>query len=149
MSEPLIEQVFFEYKPFQIEPGKIKEFAKALGIEDLIYFEKEMAVQKGYRDIPVPPTFGTVIDYWNERDFYQLFQLLDLDPRNVLHGEQSYEYVSEIYAGDTILSKLYVLNQFHKKGKKFFSLETIYKNQFKEIVLISRATLIQLVEESL
>lgn len=149
LAEPLIEHMVFDYKPFQIESGKIKEFASALGIENRIYFEKELAVQKGHKDIPVPPTFGTVIDYWNDRDFYQLFQLLDLDPSNVLHGEQLYEYVSDIYAGDTISSQMFLLNQFHKKGKNFFFLETIYKNQYKEIVLINRATMIQLVEVSL
>lgn len=135
----------FDYKPFQIESGKIKEFARALGIKDRIYFEKKWAIHKGHKDIPVPPTFGTVIDYWNERDFYQLFQLLNLDPKHVLHGEQSYEYGNEMYAGDTISSQLSLLNQIHKKGKNFFFLETIYKNQYGETVLINRATMIQLV----
>jgi len=133
----------FHYKEFLIEAGKIKEFARAIGLRNPIYFKKEAALQQGYKNIPVPPTFATVIDFWNDQDFYQLFGFLNLQPENVLHGEQSYEYMGNIYAGDWISAEVTIKEISHKKGKTFYFLETIYKNQLSETVMLNQATLIE------
>lgn len=133
----------FHYIEIVIEAGKIKEFARAIGLENPIYFKKEAALQQGFENIPVPPTFATVIDFWNDQDFYQLFGFLNLQPENVLHGEQSYEYVGNIYAGDRISAEVTVKEISHKKGKVFYYLETIYKNQRSETVMLNQATLIE------
>lgn len=137
----------FDYAPFLIEAGKIKEFAKALQLENPIYMNLEAAQSAGYQGIPVPPTFTTVIDYWNDRNFYKLFSdFLELDPNNVLHGEQAYEYYEMMMAGDSISAQVTVKDRFHKKGKNFFILETVYKNQRNEKTVISRATIIEILE---
>lgn len=44
----------FEYAPFKVEAGKIKEFVHSIGLTNPIYFDKEIALQKGFKDIPVP-----------------------------------------------------------------------------------------------
>lgn len=137
----------FDYAPFLIEAGKIKEFAKALQLENPIYRNEEAAKSAGYRGIPVPPTFMTVIDFWNDRNFYQLFSdFLKLNPNNVLHGEQAYEYHKVMVAGDTIAAQVKVKEQFRKKGKNFFLLETLYRNQDNEITAVGRATIIEIAE---
>jgi len=133
----------FLYDEFVIEAGKIKEFARAIGLRNPIYFNKEAALQQGFKNIPVPPTFATVIDFWNDQDFYQLFGFLNLQPENVLHGEQSYEYVGNIYAGDRISAEVTIKEISQKKGKTFYFLETIYKNQRSETVMLNQATLIE------
>ena len=137
----------FDYSPFLIEAGKIKEFAKALQLENPIYMDLEAAKAAGYRGILAPPTFTTVIDFWNDRNFYQLFEdFLKLNPNNVLHGEQAYEYREVMVAGDSISAQVTVKDRFHKKGKNFFLLETVYKNQRNETAVISRATIIEMPE---
>lgn len=140
----------FDYAPFLIEAGKIKEFAKALQLENPVYVDAAVAKAAGYRGIPAPPTFMTVIDYWNERNFYQLFSgFLKLNPNNVLHGEQTYDYHEVIVAGDVITAQVSVKEQFHKKGKNFFLLETVYRNQWDAIVATGRTTLIEVLEASI
>lgn len=137
----------FDYAPFLVEAGKIKEFVKALQLENPIYRDIETAQSAGYRGIPAPPTFTTVIDFWNERNFYQLFsEFLKINPNNVLHGEQAYEYYKTIVAGDMITAQVTVKEQFHKKGKNFFLLETVYRNERDETMVIGRATLIEMTE---
>lgn len=133
----------FDYAPFRIEAGKVKEFALALGIEDTVYFDRENARKQGYDEIPVPPTFFTVIDYWNDRDLYQMFDDLGLDQQNVLHGEQSYEYLEDVFVGDTIYPQANLVNQFQKNGNIFYFLQTVYKNQHFIPVVIGHSTLIQ------
>lgn len=133
----------FHYAPFRVEAGKIREFALALGLRNPVYFSKEAALDAGYRDIPAPPTYTTVIDFWNERDFYQLFAAWGLEPNNILHGEQSFEYGRDIISGDVISAKAVLTGRFDKKGKRFYQVETTYRNQDQEVVRIGRATLIE------
>lgn len=133
-----------DYAPFMVERGKIREFAQAIGLEECIYYSVESAWEKGFRDIVAPPTFGTVIDFWNSHDYYQFFEKLDLDPENVLHGEQSYDYIEDICAGDTISGNVRVRSIKEKGNKKFYYFETFYSNQDKKQVMIGRATLVVL-----
>ncbi|MEH7115205.1 MaoC family dehydratase N-terminal domain-containing protein [Neobacillus niacini] len=132
------------YQSFEIERGKIKSFAKVLGLKNPIYYDKEEAQRMGYRDVVAPPTFPTVIDFCNDNDFYQLFSRLHLNPEKVLHGEQSYEYLEPICAGDTITGTVTLERMDEKRNMKFYHLKTIYRNQFKQISVISNSTLIQI-----
>ncbi|WP_271853460.1 FAS1-like dehydratase domain-containing protein [Planococcus maritimus] len=133
----------FHYAPFRVEAGKVREFALALGLQNPVYFDRQAALDAGYRDIPAPPTYTTVIDFWNERDFYQLFSQWGLDPNDMLHGEQSFEYGEDIISGDVITAKAVLTDQFDKKDKRFYQFETTYRNQNCEVVRIGRATLIE------
>ncbi|MFZ5632837.1 MAG: FAS1-like dehydratase domain-containing protein [Bacillota bacterium] len=47
---------------FTVERGKIREFAAAIGDMKDIYLDPKKAVEAGYADVTVPPTFGTVIN---------------------------------------------------------------------------------------
>lgn len=133
----------FHYVPFRVEAGKIREFALALGLKNPVYFSTEAAANAGYRDIPAPPTYTTVIDFWNERDFYQLFATWGLDPNDILHGEQSFEYAQDIISGDVISATAVLVDRFDKQDKRFYQIETTYRNQDNEVVRIGRSTLIE------
>ena len=98
----------------------------------------------GYRDVVAPPTFPTVIDFSNDNDFYQMFSRLHLHSEKVLHGEQSYEYLEPICAGDTINGTVTLEGFEEKRNMKFYYLKTIYRNQFNQISVISKSTLIQM-----
>ncbi|NWQ42778.1 MaoC family dehydratase N-terminal domain-containing protein [Bacillus sp. EB106-08-02-XG196] len=137
-------EITHHYKPFEIERGKIKTFAKVLGLKNPIYYSQEEAQQNGYRDVVTPPTFPTVIEYSNDRDLYQLFDRLQLHPEQVLHGEQSYEYLEEICAGDTITATLTVERVEEKRSMTFYYLKTVYRNQLNKLTVICRSTLIKI-----
>ena len=138
------EEMTHHYKPFEIERGKIKTFAKVLGLKNSIYFSQEEAQRQGYRDVVAPPTFPTVIEYTNDHDLYQFFDSLQLHPEKVLHGEQSYEYYEEICAGDTISATLTVERIEEKRNMTFYYLKTMYCNQFNELTVICMTTLIKM-----
>ena len=133
----------FKLTPFEIEKGKIKEFAMAFGDENPIYYDKQAAVESGFRDIPIPPTFATVIDMWAGLSFAQINDLLGLEQSRVLHGEQDYDYLGNICTGDIITGAGEVISAIKKKDLDLFTLETTYKNQFNELVLKSRSVIIE------
>ena len=134
-----------ETKPFTftVERGKIREFVNAIGDSNPLYTDSEFAREKGYRDVPIPPTFPTVFDMWGGADFETLIALLEVNPLKVLHGEQSYDYKKTICAGDVITGVMKVVDQKEKRGMKLFTLETIYKDEANETVLLATSVVIE------
>src|SRR4051812_15494895 len=75
---------------FKVEPGKIREFAEAIGDLREEYISGKQLL----------PTFPTVIEYWGGG--YKTWYALGLDVQKTLHGEQEYDYIGTIKPGDTI-----------------------------------------------
>lgn len=136
----------FNYSPFLIESGKVREFARSLGLKNKAYYDKDYALSKGYPDMPVPLTFLTVIDYSNEKNLYDLFDYLNIEANKTLHGEQSYNFIKDIYVGDMITGNVYIKDMKVKEGKTFYYLETIYRKQDNMKVAINNSTLINITE---
>ncbi|GLB60741.1 MaoC family dehydratase N-terminal domain-containing protein [Cytobacillus sp. NCCP-133] len=143
MKPLLIEEIKIKPFSFKIERGKIKEFVMAIGDPNPIYYDVKNARKKGYRDIPVPPTFPTAIEMWGGLDFETLIALLGLDPLKVLHGGQEYRYLGELYAGDTVTAFPKLMSAFEKRNLRFFTIGITYKNSNGERVLYSESTIIE------
>ncbi len=139
----------YEFTPysFVIERGKIREFAHAIGDSNPIYHDVEEARKAGYPDLAVPPTFATVIDMWAGPSFDDLIQTLELDGLKVLHGKQHYEYIKDFYPGDVISCRQKVVEVSTKRKMNFIVLETVYTNQYDEVVLKATSTLIEQMEK--
>ena len=114
-----------------VEKGKIKEFANAIGDlkDDYLNGKK------------TPPTFSTVIELWGSTSF--LAEKLGLNMSKVLHGEQGYEYLGEINAGDEITVSTTIENAYTKASMNFIIIKKEFINQRNEAVLISRSTIIE------
>lgn len=149
MAEKLEDKLGYEFSPYSlvIERGKIREFATAIGDHNPIYHDVEEARKAGYSDLAVPPTFATVIDMWAGPSFDDLIQTLGLDGLKVLHGEQRYEYIKEFYPGDVITGYQKVVEVSTKRNMNFIVLETVYTNQYDEMVLKATSTLIEQMEK--
>jgi acyl dehydratase len=90
-----------------------------------------------------PLTFTMTQAFWGEGG-----PKLDLDFRRLLHGGQEFEYRKPVYAGDRLTATGRVADVYKKPGKRggemtFAVLETEYKNQNGEVVLVARSTLIE------
>jgi acyl dehydratase len=139
----------FEFAPFRfvVERGKIREFALAIGDDNPIYTDQAAAAEAGFADVTIPPTFPTVIDMWGGPDFFQLVEALQLDLLKVLHGEQEYEYLGDVYPGDEIIATIKVTDAKTRSGSSgamnLFTLETVYSNQRGEKVMIARSTIVE------
>ncbi|WML53433.1 MaoC family dehydratase N-terminal domain-containing protein [Neobacillus sp. PS3-12] len=116
---------------FKVESGKIRELALAIGdLKDEYLNGKKIL-----------PTFPTVIDFWDGGK--STMELLSLNKKKVLHGEQEYEYLIEIKPGDLITVQSVLENAFTKASMDFFVVKREYFNEKGEKVLISRSTVIE------
>ena len=50
------------FPPFEYEVGKekIAEYARAVGEDNPVYFDRDEAKEAGFRDVPAPPMFAVV-----------------------------------------------------------------------------------------
>ncbi|MCS0671272.1 MaoC family dehydratase N-terminal domain-containing protein [Cytobacillus firmus] len=132
---------------YSVEKGKIKELAAAIGDPNPIYYDEDAARKEGYDGIPIPLTYLQVIDLWGGYSFEQKCQMLNLNPVKILHGEQGYQFLKTIYAGDklTVLGKVadVKVKQGSSGGMNLITLEFEYRNQFNELVARSRNVTIE------
>lgn len=141
----LKEKIGLHFEPFTftVERGKIKEFAMAIGDDNPIYYDVKEAIKAGHRDIPIPPTFATCIEMWAGANFDQLMEKLELNPLKVLHGEQAYEYLEEVCAGDILHGRTFVKHVESKKNMVFITLQTDFTNEDGKKVLMATSTIIE------
>ncbi|MGG0174747.1 MaoC family dehydratase N-terminal domain-containing protein [Gottfriedia acidiceleris] len=138
-----------EFKPysFVVERGKILELVNAIGDPNPIYRSLEAAMEAGYEGIPLPLTGLQPIDNFGGYGFAEKKEVLKgINPTRILHGEQEYEFLGEIYAGDTltVTSKLVdvVVKTGGSGGMDLITFENQYTNQFGRLVAFARNTLI-------
>ncbi|GEL17279.1 MaoC family dehydratase N-terminal domain-containing protein [Pseudonocardia asaccharolytica] len=95
-----------------VEPGRLRAFAHAIGETDPVYTDLEAARTAGHPDLPVPPTFLFGL---GAGDFAWLTGL-GVDLRRVLHGEQHFTYHQVAHAGDTLTLTPRIVDVFSKRA---------------------------------
>jgi acyl dehydratase len=123
--------------PFQVdvEPGRLRFFAKATGQNDPIYLDEEAARAAGHPGLPVPPTFLFCLEMESPNPA-AIRDLLGIDYRRILHGEQGFSYHSMAHAGDTLTFEQRIDDIYDKKNGalEFVVRKTRVSNQRAELV---------------
>ncbi|MDP6182373.1 MAG: MaoC family dehydratase N-terminal domain-containing protein [Gammaproteobacteria bacterium] len=103
--------------PFEaeIEKGRLRLFAKAIGETDPIYSDESTARAAGYRSIPVPPTFLFCLEM-EQPDPYRWFREMGIPLPHALHGGQAFRYLQTACAGDVLTFNSEVADIYDKKG---------------------------------
>ncbi len=134
-----------EYDSFamEIEKGRLRLFAKAIGETDPIYLDEKAARVAGYRSLPAPPTFPFTIAMEANQPFLVL-EDLGIDKTRSVHGDQSFAFRGEICAGDVISGRQKIVDMYEKKGGAllFIVTETRLTNQRDEPVCDLRTTIV-------
>jgi hydroxyacyl-ACP dehydratase HTD2-like protein with hotdog domain len=126
-----------------VEKGRRRFFAKAIGETNPIYIDESAAVKAGYRALPAPPTIPFSLDM-DGPELLPVLRVLQLDIARVLHGSQEFEYHAPICAGDRITVTSRISDIFDKKGGalEFVVMESSYSNQDGDLVAQARNTLV-------
>ncbi len=127
-----------------VEIGQLKFFAKATGETNLVYTDETAAREAGYRSLPAPPTFAFSLS--NARpDPFKRYTDLGLDLGKILHGQQQFDYVQPICAGDVITIEETLSDAYEKKGGalQFYIFDAVATNQHGDIVLRMKNTVVQ------
>ncbi len=85
----------------KVERGHLRFFATVLGEIDPTYSDLDAARAAGYPDLLVPPTFFFSLELGRPNP-HGVLQELGVDLRQILHGEQAFEYHALAFAGQTL-----------------------------------------------
>ncbi|TXI65456.1 MAG: MaoC family dehydratase [Limnohabitans sp.] len=126
------------------EAGRLRFFAKATGQTDPIYSDEAAARAAGHPGLPVPPTFLFCLEM-ESPDPAAIRNLLGLDYRRLLHGEQGFTYHRMAYAGDVLSFEQRIEDIYDKKGGAldFVLRKTRVTNQRGEHVADLRTVTVQ------
>jgi acyl dehydratase len=128
--------------PFSVpvEAGRLRFFAKATGQDDPIYSDPAAARDAGHRGLPVPPTFLFCLEMEGPNPA-AIRDLLGLDYRRLLHGEQQFTYHAMAHAGDVLTFEQRIEDIYDKKGGalEFVVRRTRVSNQEGHLVAEMRA----------
>lgn len=99
----------------EVEAGRLRFFAKAIGETDPVYTDDSAAQAAGYRALPAPPTFLFGLDLERD-DPLDWLNDLGMSLNKILHGEQSFTYHHPVCAGDTVTFETQISDIYDKKG---------------------------------
>jgi acyl dehydratase len=123
--------------PFQVEveKGRLRFFGKATGQTDPVYIDESAARDAGHPGLPVPPTFLFCLEM-EAPNPAAIRELLGMDYRSLLHGEQGFSYHAMAYAGDTLTFRQHIEDIYDKKNGalEFVVRKTRVSNQRDELV---------------
>ena len=119
----------------EVEKGRLRFFAKATGQHDPVYTDEAAARAAGHPSLPVPPTFLFCLEMESPNPA-AIRELLGMDYRRILHGEQGFRYHAMAHAGDTLTFSQRIADIYDKKNGalEFVVRETRVSNQRGERV---------------
>jgi acyl dehydratase len=124
------------YPPFEYEVGKekIAEYARAVGEDNALYFDREQARAAGFRDIPAPPMFAVVYSMGSVGP--GLFDPdVGINFAMMVHGGQEFAWGEPVCSGDTISTATTVKDIFDKDGRGFYVFQSVSSNQLGQEVV--------------
>ncbi len=130
---------------FHVERGKIREFADALEDRDPLYRDAELARRSPLGGIPAPPTLLRTFLY-EPRDAVEALKVRDWS--FIVHGEQEFEYLAPVLAGDVLSAQDTIVSITEKESRRAGKLqiaviESVFRNQRGEKVQVARRTLVE------
>ena len=118
-----------------VEKGRLRVFAKAIGPTDPSYVDVEAARAAGPPGLPVPPTVLVCMEMESPNPA-AIRDLLGMDYKRLLHGEQGFTYHAMAHAGDTLTFSQRIEDIYDKKNGalEFVVRHTQVTNQRDELV---------------
>jgi acyl dehydratase len=113
---------------FEVEAGRITQYADAVGEESSIYHDADAAKAAGFRDLVAPPMFCVVYSG-------PVMGPAIMDPEvginlaTMVHGGQEFEWGEPVCAGDTITTAATCKEIYEQDGKGFYVFESVSTNQ--------------------
>jgi acyl dehydratase len=130
-----------EFDPFifTVERGKIKELCLAVGDENQIFHDTDVAKASGYRDTPAPLTFATVMNFWGYPEVWDRMKEMGVDVQRLLHAKEEYEYFAPLYPGDVVTGVISV-DSMRDGAMGMVAFKTTYRRG-EEVVLTAKMTI--------
>lgn len=133
----------FEPHSADVEAGRLRLFAEAIGETRPEYLDLAAARAAGYPSLVAPPTYTASLAL-DVPDPFSWLRDLGIDLAHVLHAAQAFRYFDPVLEGDRLTFASRIANVFQKKsGTRTFVVKlTDVTNQHGARVAEMRSTLV-------
>jgi acyl dehydratase len=131
-----------------VDSDKVSEFAIAVGDDNPVFFDREVALESGFPDCLAPPTFTVTQLVAVPREEREKRLGSGLDYSRVLHGEQEFVFTRLPLVGETLKGEMRISKDYTKEGKRggsmrFVTYESIFTDAGGDEVLRAYYTLLE------
>ncbi|MDO8615395.1 MAG: MaoC family dehydratase N-terminal domain-containing protein [Dehalococcoidia bacterium] len=133
---------------YEVDNTGCRQFARAVGSTDPVFFDAEYARGKGYRGLPASAGFlgHAVVIPGQPVRVAEIFRL-DVPLKRILNGGTDIEYFDDVCAGDVLSATSRLTDLSEREGRMGMMLivqtETAFKNPQGKTVAIMRGTAIR------
>jgi acyl dehydratase len=113
---------------YEVGKEKIGEYARAVGEDNPVCFDRAAAREAGFRDVVAPPMFAVVYT-WGSVALPAVDPEVDLNFAMLVHGGQEFTWGEPVCSGDVISTVASVKDISEKGGMGFYVFETVSTNQ--------------------
>ena len=141
VNENIVGKAYPPLPPYLVSREKVREFATATLSEAPLQRDVEAAQNAGFSDLVAPPTFPVVLQ---ER----LMQVLLADPESgidysrIVHGDQRFDYVRPVVAGDELTASIEVTKVQSLGGHTMVTSESRMVDAQGGLVVTATSTLV-------
>lgn len=134
--------------PYEIDNTGCRQFARAVGYTDPVFYDEAYARSKGYRGILAPPGFlGHPIFVPDRPTRPNPIMELNIPYRRILNGGTDIEYFDDVCAGDALTATTKITGLTEREGRVgpmlIIQSETTFRDQNGKVVAIMRGTAIR------
>lgn len=141
LNETFVGRSYPASAPYLVGREKVREFARALGETDPIYFDAEVARARGFADVIAPPTYAIRMSM-AAAESVVMDPELGLDYTRVVHGDQRFEYARPIVAGDELTTTVTIDGIRSAAGNDILTTRAEIRTTAGELVVTSVSTLV-------
>lgn len=127
--------------PFEVTAGSIREFAEAIGDPNPIYRDEAAAMRVGHRAVIAPPSYLTKLNFLYGPQMVADPEL-GLNYAMVVHGEQEYEILRPVRAGDVLVGRPRITSITARGPNEFLVSEASIETTAGERVALARSTIV-------
>jgi acyl dehydratase len=124
---------------YQASRAKIAEYAHVIGAENEVHFDRDAALEAGFRDVVAPPMFCVVYSAPAMAPAI-VDPAVGMNLAAMVHGGQEFEWGEPVCSGDEITTAATCAEIYEKDGKGFYVFESESTNQDGEMTVRGRWT---------
>jgi hypothetical protein len=137
-----------EPTPYEVDNTGCRQFARAVGYTDPVFYDEAAAKAKGYRGILAPAGFlGHPVYDPAKPPRGAESSGMNIPYKRVLNGGTDVEYFADVCAGDRLTATTKLSGLTEREGRMgpmlIVEMETAFRNEKGEVVAIQRGTAIR------
>jgi hypothetical protein len=134
--------------PYEVDNTGCRQFARAVGYTDPVFYDEAAAKARGYRGIVAPAGFlGHPVFVPGQPSRTPEIFRLEVPYKRILNGGTDIEYLADVCAGDRLTATTKLSGLTEREGKMgpmlIVETETSFRDEKGKVVAVQRGTAIR------